>query len=134
MKCIVLGAGVVGVTTAYQLAKKGHKVILVDQHNHAATACSGGNGGQLSYNFHNPIASPAVLKQLPKILLNLDPAFKVYPTLNINFYLWGLKFLKQCSTKNSNHSSHVMLQLCRLAKTHVQQTIKETQIKSFFSN
>lgn len=129
MKSIVLGAGVVGVTTAYHLAKKGAKVILIDQHDHAATACSSGNGGQLSYNFHNPIASPAVLKQLPKIVLNLDPAFKVYPTLNLDFYRWGIQFLKQCSAKNSSHSSAVMLQLCQLAKRHIQNTIKETDIK-----
>ena len=72
MKICVLGAGVIGLTTAWCLAEAGHDVVIVDRHASTAKDASAGNGGQLSYAFVAPLASPATLKKLPSLLLSPD--------------------------------------------------------------
>ena len=62
MKICVLGAGVIGLTTAWRLAEAGHDVIIVDRHASTAKDASAANGGQLSYAFVAPLASPATLR------------------------------------------------------------------------
>ncbi|MFQ6707029.1 FAD-dependent oxidoreductase, partial [Bordetella pertussis] len=61
MRVCVVGAGVVGVTSAYFLARQGHEVVLVDSHAQPAEASSYANGGQLSYSYVAPLAGPGVL-------------------------------------------------------------------------
>jgi D-amino-acid dehydrogenase len=129
MKVVILGAGVAGVTSAYMLAKSGCEVTLIDQHAKPGMGASYANGGQLSYHYRTPIANPKVLKQLPKILLGLDPAFKIYPSLDLNFYCWGLRFLWQCLPKNSEHSAAVMRNLGLLAQQRLAEIIDATAIE-----
>ena len=57
MKIIVLGAGVIGVTTAYYLNKQGHDVTVIERNGASAAECSFANGGQLSYSHAEPWAS-----------------------------------------------------------------------------
>ena len=128
MKVVIVGAGVVGVTTAYSLAKRGYQVVLVDQYNQAGCGTSYGNGGQLSYHYQTPIANPKVLAQLPKILLGLDPAFRVYPSFDTTFYRWIARFLFCCLPHKSKHSTKVMHELGNLAKQQLTNIIAETGI------
>ncbi len=81
MHVVVLGAGVVGVTTAYYLVERGHTVTVVDQADEVASGASGGNGGQLSYSFTDAMASPALLAKLPRVISGLDPAFCMRPPI-----------------------------------------------------
>jgi D-amino-acid dehydrogenase len=129
MKVVILGAGVAGITSAYVLAKNGCEVTLIDQHAQPGMGASYANGGQLSYHYRTPIANPKVLKQLPKILLGLDPAFKIYPSLDLNFYCWGLRFLWQCLPKKSQHSAAVMRNLGLLAQQRLAEIIDATNIE-----
>ncbi len=69
MKVTVLGAGVVGVTTAYCLARHGCPVTVIDRRNELAAEASYANGGQLSYDFASPVDSPGVLRRLADYLL-----------------------------------------------------------------
>lgn len=128
MNVVILGAGVAGITTAYYLSQNGFQVTLVDQWQKSGCGSSYGNGGQLSYNYATPIANPQVLRQLPKILLGLDPAFKVSPSLDFNFYLWGLRYLYQCLPVNSRQSASLMKQLGLLAKSKLADIIEQTNI------
>ncbi len=129
MKIVVLGSGVTGVTTAYKLAKKGCQVTIIDQFEQAGMGSSYGNGGQLSYGYKTPIANPKVLKQLPKILSGLDPAFRIYPSLDLDFYLWGLRFLAQCSPGKSQHSAKIMTILGRHSQKCLMDIITQTGIE-----
>ena len=128
MKVIIIGAGIVGITSAYHLLKKGHEVTLIDQYSHAGMGTSFANGGQLSYQYLTPIATPNVLRQLPKILCGLDPSFKISLPLDMNFYLWGLRFLLQCSPKRSLHSSKVMQALSSYSRGSLLRMIADTNI------
>ena len=132
MKIIILGAGITGVTTAYMMAKQGYEVTIIDRHNQAGKETSFANGGQLSYSYKTPIANPAVFKQLPKISLGLDPAFKIHPTFDSDFYLWALQFLWQCKPENSKHSSKTMQQLGSIAQEQLNTIIEDSGIKFDF--
>ena len=89
----VIGAGVVGVASAWMLCRAGHDVTLVDQNAGPAQGASFANGAQLSYAYGDALASPALLGKLPAILLDRDPAFRIRMQANPEFFIWGLRFV-----------------------------------------
>ncbi|MGA9574143.1 MAG: D-amino acid dehydrogenase [Lysobacterales bacterium] len=111
MHVVVLGAGVIGVTTAYYLSERGHSVTVVDRAETVASGASAGNGGQLSYSFTDAMASPALLSKIPKMMTGLDPAFHVRPPLNSQLLCWGQAFLRQCSSRQNRQNTIAVLQL-----------------------
>ncbi|MBS0341158.1 MAG: FAD-dependent oxidoreductase, partial [Proteobacteria bacterium] len=88
----VLGAGIVGLATAWQLHREGHRVSVIerDAPGHGA---SGGNGAQLSYSYVQPLADPSIWRQLPKLLLSPQSPLKLRPRLDPLQWRWGLAFL-----------------------------------------
>jgi len=70
MEILVLGAGVVGLTTAYYLQAAGHSVTIVDRHRKVAAETSHANGAQLSYSYVAPLAGPGILSKIPSWLMN----------------------------------------------------------------
>ncbi|MFN3214438.1 MAG: FAD-dependent oxidoreductase [Henriciella sp.] len=101
MKIAIIGAGVVGVTTAYMLAKIGHEVSVFDREPRAAMESSFANGGQLSYGFASPMGTPSLLGKVPNILFGRDPAFRMPSTLSFAFMRWSLQFLRHCQARQS---------------------------------
>ena len=96
-EALVIGAGVVGVTTAYALARRGISVTIVDRAGEAGRGTSFANGAQLSYLYTDALASPAMLQSVPRMLLALEPAFRLRPSLDPDFIRWGLHFLRNCT-------------------------------------
>ena len=96
MRIIVVGGGVVGVTSAYWLRLAGHEVTLIEQEREAGRGISAGNGGQLSYAYVEPLAGPDLWTKFPAILLGLDGAVRMRPDLSMESIRWGLSFLRQC--------------------------------------
>lgn len=96
MKIAVIGAGVVGVTTAYMLAKLGHEVSVFDREPGAAMESSFANGGQLSYGFASPMGTPSLIRKIPSIMLGTDPAFRLPSMISMEFLNWSLRFLSHC--------------------------------------
>lgn len=111
MHVVVLGAGVVGITTAYYLSERGHRVTVVDHAAEVASGASGGNGGQLSYSFTDAMASPALLSKLPGLMAGLNPAFHVRPPVNPQLIRWGLAFLGQCTAGRNQYNTTAILKL-----------------------
>lgn len=101
MKICVLGAGVIGVSTAFALARAGHEVHVIEQADKAATGASAANGAQLSYSHVDPFASPATFKQLPAYLSGFDPAVRLGFSLRPSYISWGLKFIQECGSQRS---------------------------------
>ncbi|MBA8820918.1 amino acid dehydrogenase [Ochrobactrum sp. P6BS-III] len=90
----VLGAGIVGMTTAYALARKGFAVTVIDAAAAPAEAgASFGNGSQLSYFYTDAMATPSMAASLPKYFLGRDPAFRIKMSLSPRFLEWGMRFL-----------------------------------------
>lgn len=68
MHVVVVGAGVIGVTTAYYLSQLGCRVTVIDQAPGVADGASFGNAGQLSYSFTDALAKPEFLSRIPSTL------------------------------------------------------------------
>lgn len=94
---IVIGAGVVGIATAYALARRGVRVTLVDKAADVGRGTSYANGAQLSYVYTDALANVGLLKRAPGLLMGLDPAFRLRPSLDPAFFGWLLGFLSNCS-------------------------------------
>ncbi|MBX3684851.1 MAG: FAD-dependent oxidoreductase, partial [Rhodocyclaceae bacterium] len=65
MNITVIGAGIVGLTTAWYLQRDGHRVTVVDRREHVGLGSSMANGGQLSYRYVAPLADPEILARIP---------------------------------------------------------------------
>ena len=110
MRVCVLGAGIVGLATAYLLEQAGHEVTVIDRALPGSGA-SGGNGAQLSYAYVQPLADPAIWKQLPKLLLSRSSPLKVRPRLDPQQWLWAVRFLAACNAATSRSTTVQLLGL-----------------------
>jgi D-amino-acid dehydrogenase len=109
----VLGAGVVGVTTAYYLAAAGHDVTVIDRAPGVATQCSYANGAQLSYSYTDSMASPSFLSRLPGLVAGMDRSIRFRPPADTDVVRWGLAFLSQCTRGNASANTLANLKLAK---------------------
>ena len=110
MHVCVLGAGIVGLATAWQLNRQGFQVSVIDRAAPGAGA-SGGNGAQLSYSYVQPLADPSIWKQLPQLLLSPSSPLKLRPQLDPLQWRWALAFLAACNARTSRESTASLLAL-----------------------
>jgi len=116
MQVAVLGAGVVGVTTAYYLTEAGHDVTVLDSKDQVAAGCSFANGSQLSYSYTDTMATPAFLAKLPRILAGLDTGIRYRAPLSLDLLRWGGAFLAQCTTKKAVLNTLAALHMAQRSK------------------
>ncbi|WP_077000628.1 D-amino acid dehydrogenase [Variovorax sp. KK3] len=116
MHVAVLGAGIVGLATAWQLRRRGFDVTVIDRAAPGAGA-SGGNGSQLSYSYVQPLADPSIWKQLPKLLLSPSSPLKLRPQLDPLQWRWGLAFLAACNARTSRETTARLLALAAESRT-----------------
>ena len=97
MKTIVLGAGIIGISTAWHLLERGHEVVVVDRQPDAALETSFANAAQISVSYCEPWANrEAPLKAL-KWMFDKEAPLLFRPQLDWDQWRWGLKFLAQCN-------------------------------------
>jgi D-amino-acid dehydrogenase len=97
MHVIILGAGIVGLNSAWQLSQDGHRVTVIDREAEVGNGASYANGAQLSYNYVAPLAAPSVLASLPKWLLRADSPVRYVPSADPGQWFWLLRFLAACT-------------------------------------
>lgn len=97
MKVIVLGAGIIGVSTAWYLTEEGHEVTVVDRQPDAALETTYANGAQISVCFCEPWANASAPFKVAKWLLRDDAPLLFRPHLDPYQWRWGMKFLTQCT-------------------------------------
>ncbi len=97
MKVAVLGAGVVGVTSAYYLAKAGHEVSVIDRQPAAALETSHANAGEISPGYASPWAAPGIPAKAVKWLLMDHPPLILRPKLDPAMIGWLLAMLRNCT-------------------------------------
>lgn len=111
MKIAVLGAGVIGITTAYFLHKAGHEVVVIERNIEAGMETSYANGGQLSYSYVAPLAGPGVVPKIPPWLLRRDSPLRFYPKFDIDQWRWCIAFLAACNRPQSEITTVHLLRL-----------------------
>ena len=124
-RVVVLGAGVVGVATAWLLCRAGYPVTLVDRHAGPAQGTSQANGAQLSYAYADALASPAMRRKLPAIALGRDPAFRVRLQADPEFWLWGLRFLLEASQGRFLGNTRHLLDMAARSRELLQELLRE---------
>ncbi len=132
MHVCVLGAGIVGLATAYSLRRAGHEVTVVDRASPGSGA-SGGNGAQLSYAYVQPLADPGIWRQLPKLLLSPSSPFKLRPRLDPRQWLWGTQFLAACNGTTSQNTTAQLLALAALSRQSFEAMMRQEKLDCDFS-
>lgn len=108
----VVGAGVVGVATAYAAARRGLSVRIVDRASAPAQGASFANGAQLSYAYTEAMAAPSLWGKMPAVMLGRDPSLRLQWSLDPDFFRWGLAFLRNTGAA---HFQRNTLEVLRLA-------------------
>ncbi len=112
MKITILGAGVIGLTTAYFLAKSGHKVVIIDRHNGPAEECSFSNAAQLSYCNAQPWANRGALKKGIMWMGRSDAPLKFRFRADMQMWKWLVRFLMNCNDESERENTKHILELC----------------------
>ena len=98
MKVLILGSGVIGVTSAYYLARAGHDVTVVDRQPEPALETSFANAGEVSPGYSSPWAGPGVPVKAVKWLLMKHGPLVIRPKLDPVMWVWLLKMLRNCTS------------------------------------
>ena len=133
MKVLVLGSGVLGVTTAYELGKRGFEVTVLDRQSESAAETSYANGGQLSYNHAEPWANPAVVPKMLKWMWRDDAPLVLRPRADWQMIKWGLQFLRNCTTERARINCVNLLRLGLYSRECMATIMKDTGIAFSYS-
>jgi D-amino-acid dehydrogenase len=107
MKVVIIGGGIIGLSSAFYLQEAGFEVTVVDR-TELKDGCSYGNAGYICPSHFVPLATPGIVRQGLKWMLNAKSPFYVQPSLNRSLINWGLQFVKS-ATKNHVERSAVPL-------------------------
>ncbi len=129
MKVVVLGAGIIGVTTAWYLLENGYEVVLVDRQADAALETSYANGAQISVSFCEPWANAWVPIKVLKWLARDDSPLLFRPRLELAQMRYGLAFLRQCTTASFERNVEELVQLGRYSHARLKELVAATGIE-----
>ena len=124
MKALVLGGGVVGVTTAYFLAKAGHEVTLVEEKDALGLEATGGNAGIIAPGHSFAWASPRAPRMLLESLRGGETAIRLKLGSDPRLYAWGLRFLRECTPARARRNTLVKLRLCQYSQTVMNKLVR----------
>ncbi|MEZ0168639.1 D-amino acid dehydrogenase [Microvirga sp. TS319] len=129
MQIAVLGGGIVGITTAYELMKQGHQVTVIEKNPGVAIETSWGNAGMIapghSFAWSSPHAPLILLKSL--VLRNQSLRFK--PSLDPRLWTWSLQFLTQCTAKRSEYNTVRKHKLASYSQCILHETLADLDLK-----
>ncbi len=128
MKIVILGSGLLGVTTAYELGKRGFDVTVLERNQESARETSHANGGQLSYSHAEPWAAPSVLPKIGKWMFKSDAPLVLRPRADLDMIKWGLKFLRNCTTARAEVNCVNMLRLGLYSRERFAAIMNETGV------
>ncbi|MBX3621713.1 MAG: D-amino acid dehydrogenase [Rhizobacter sp.] len=128
MKVVVLGAGIIGVSTAWYLLERGHEVTVVDRQPDAALETSFANGAQISVSYCEPWAHPSAPLKVLKWLARNDSPLLFRPKLDPHQWRWGLSFLANCTHAAFERNVAQLVALGRYSHEALKALVTETGI------
>jgi D-amino-acid dehydrogenase len=128
MKVIVLGAGVVGLSCAWYLWRDGHQVTIVERNRGVGLETSFANGGQLSYSYVAPLASPSVIPKIPPWLLRRDSPLRFRPAIDPDQWRWCLAFLAACNQRTADETTQRLLRLAFYSRELMHELVRTQSI------
>ncbi|MCZ7562624.1 MAG: D-amino acid dehydrogenase [Burkholderiales bacterium] len=129
MRIVVLGAGVVGATSAWYLARAGHAVTVIDRQGAAALETSFANGGQVSASHAEPWANPAAPRKILRWLGREDAPLLFRARADWAQWRWALAFLFECLPARARANTRELLSLALYSRGQLQALRRELGIE-----
>ncbi len=129
MKIAVLGAGVVGITTAYYLARAGHEVDVYDRQEGPALETSFANAGQISFGYSSPWAAPGIPLKALKWLFAEHPPLTIRPDGSLTQLQWMFQMWRNCTSARYAVNKERLLRISDYSRQCLEQLRNETGIR-----
>lgn len=130
MKVLILGSGVIGVTSAWYLAKSGHDVTVVDRQSSVANETSFANAGQISPGYSAPWAAPGIpIKAMKWLMQELAPLKISIKDLDTETMLWMTKMVANCNTTDYHINKARMMRVAEYSRDCLRELRKEINIQ-----
>jgi D-amino-acid dehydrogenase len=123
-KVLIIGGGIIGLSSAYYLSKAGYDVTILDKGD-LTDNCSFGNAGMIVPSHFVPLAAPGMISQGIRWMFNSKSPFYVRPSLNPDLFSWGIKFLKNANARHVERSAVPLTELSLLSKSLYQDLARE---------
>jgi D-amino-acid dehydrogenase len=114
-KILIIGGGIMGLSSAYYLNKAGHEVTILEKGD-LTDNCSFGNAGMIVPSHFVPLAAPGMVKQGVRWMFSSKSPFYVKPSLNADLISWGIKFLKNANSQHVEDSARPLMEISLLSK------------------
>ena len=124
MKVVIIGGGIIGLSSAYYLVQEGCDVTIVDKTD-LSDSCSYGNLGMIVPSHFVPLAAPGIVAQGIRWMFNSKSPFYVKPTLSGQLINWGLKFIKSANESNVKKAEKPLTDINLLSKQLYEALSKE---------
>ena len=128
MRIVVLGGGVVGVTTAYQLQKDGHEVVVLERNGEVAAEASWGNAGMIAPGHSFVWSSPKAPMILLKSLFLDHQALRFKFSTDPRLYSWSWLFLMECTPEKARRNTLLKHRLATYSQTVLKEVVAEEAI------
>ena len=129
MKIVVLGAGVIGTTTAWYLAQAGHEVTVLERRSAPGLETSFANGGQISAGHAEPWAKPSALPKILRWLGREDAPLLFRPRAELAQWRWGLRFLAECRPGRFEQNCRALAGLAAYSRDALRRLREKTRIQ-----
>ncbi|HVZ42570.1 MAG TPA: D-amino acid dehydrogenase [Ramlibacter sp.] len=129
MKILVLGAGIIGTSTAWHLLERGHDVIVIDRQAAAARETSFANAAQISVSYCEPWANRHAPAKLLKWMLRNDAPLLFRPQLDWQQWRWGLEFLAQCNDRAFERNVAQLVALGNYSHAALKDVVRATGVE-----
>lgn len=129
MRVVVLGGGVVGVTTAYQLQKDGHEVVVVERHPEVAADTSWGNAGMIAPGHSFVWSSPKAPMILLKSLFLKDQALRFRLSSDPRLYAWSWLFLMECTAAKARRNTLLKHRLATYSQSVLHEVVDAEKLE-----
>ena len=130
-RIVIIGGGVVGLATAWELIKRGHHVQLLERNAEPGSATSFANGGQLSYRYVAPLADSGVPLQGIKWMGKADSPLNMRLKMSFQQWRWLLQFLRACNSQTNKMNGDHILRLSLLSRQVMQSWLDEDNLADF---
>jgi D-amino-acid dehydrogenase len=129
MRVIVLGSGVIGVSTAYYLARAGHEVTVIDRQPGPALETSFANAGQISPGYASPWAAPGIPLKAFKWLFQRHSPLSIRPDGSLFQLAWMWEMVRNCSPERYAVNKERMVRLAEYSRDCLRQLRADTGLR-----
>lgn len=129
MRIIIVGAGVIGVTSAWYLTRAGHEVTVLERNSTVARETSFGNAGGVCPGFAGPWAAPGMPQKALKWMFQAQAPLKFRPRADVRQWIWLASFLRNCTAARFADNKSRMQRMAHYSKACLVALRQETGIR-----